>query len=261
MTGLMLELVGEICGYLPESQRLEVGSLSKLLRDSDAVWHGLYALRFGDERRVTTRGSWRASYCRRVEEPMAEDVVEVSWHGKFNLSLGGRDSRTVRAGCSWWAARVVGVETNSRYKVSYPGWSAGWDEAVDRSRVRWPAADLKCAEAKSGDDVEICFRPESWQTRPPVWLEARVLRTRKQRLLIVPLPATTKNKKFWIDEDKVCASRKKKKTTNKKKPLLNNNNDGTSDDRLFAKCLGGHRYRRAIALSERIRAVLLASFV
>ena len=221
------------------------------MRDSDALWHRFYSFRFGDEKRLTSsdeeewgqsrkkRSSWRESYWRRLEQPQPDDCVEVSWHGKFNLSL-GTDSRTVRAGCSWWAARVVLV-VEPFYKVSYPGWSSSWDEWVKRSRVRWPAVEFRSAKAKKGEDVEICFRPESWQTRPPVWLEARIVRARKSRLLIMPLPAQTKNKKFWIDSDKVCASR-------------TNRRDDDDDDSF--KCLRP-RYRQAIALSERIRIVLL----
>jgi hypothetical protein len=84
----------------------------------------------------TTGGDWlrtgpAAKEIEPVDKPDAEgrwsagDTVEVEWHGV------------------WYAASVLEVESEGRYRIHYEGYGREWDEVVDEARIR---------EAETEDD-------------------------------------------------------------------------------------------------------------
>ena len=243
----MVEVMSGVACFLPLCDRLAVAGLCKAYFESEGMWFALYSCRFGFFSLEKGGVSWRESYRERVLRPLPADVVEVSWHGKFNLSFGaGDEARTVRAGRSWWSAKIVKVQ-EPFYKVIYPGWSQGWDEWVKRSRVRWPSeAASKKTAAKVGANVEIIFKPDTWHIRPPVWLEAQVLRQRKRKLLIAPLPMKKSNKQFWIDRSEVYEAR-----TN-----FLQGDDDTPQEPYADQKYHSHRKRLSKYLKKRLRKAL-----
>lgn len=60
----------------------------------------------------------RAADARRVRQAQRGDRVEINWRG------------------GWWAGRVLAADRHGRYRITYDGYSADWDEWVTPARLR-----------------------------------------------------------------------------------------------------------------------------
>ncbi len=113
----------------------------------------------------------------RLDDPEIGDKVEVAWKGKFRL-----ETQDVYQGLAWWVAEIVDKhQTQSRYKIRYPGWESRWDEWVPRERLRWAVYKNELVGIRMGDVVELwCCGANV----PGAWLEAKVKKIRNNRFCI-----------------------------------------------------------------------------